>query len=401
MNADLPVARNIRQRYLPDSFTPSTELLSQIDDGYGLGDELCDAWLTDADQLPQKGMPMFRTALTEGVDRVEEAPDSLKALFDQANTVPDWFVPDMAVVASKALERYPIQQGLMLQSVALMGGYSIPGLVQPLLETGSLQNSVVARMGRTLAFVAAVTLPGGVRVGDVGYQQALHVRIVHGLIRARLRSSDNWQHKRFGVPINQTDMIATSMQFSLMVIHGLIAFGCHLSQEERAAILHLWRYIGYLMGLDQNLVPMTEDECNQWLYSFLVTQQMDALNAHDLAQALHELPVLLDGDTRKARKEQQFRAAITRFYWGDKVASDLGLPNPSWPRVAIPGVSVAQNGADYLRRYLSPVEHVLTWISVRYRDHVKGQYLRANPELLPVFTQIEEAYFKHTGQAGA
>lgn len=395
-NAQLTVTNTIKQKYLSPNFQLSDDLLAQFDRGYDMGDELCDAFLADAKADPKRGMPLFKQALEHGIDSVEDAPESLKALFAQADQVPDWYDPEVSRVASRALERYPLQQGLMLQSVALMGGYSVPGLVQPLLETGALESSVVARMGRTLAFTAAVTLPDGIQYADVGYKQALHVRVVHGLVRARLRASEEWDYQRFGVAINQTDMVATNLQFSLIVIHGLSTLKCHLSAEERLAILSLWRYIGYLMGIDPSLMPVTEDECNEWLYSYLVTQKMDAANARGLAQALNEIPILLDSDTKKARFEQKLRAGITRLYWGDEIGDDLGLPNPSWGKTCLSSLAAAQNGADYLRSYLSPVEHVLTSIATRYRQHIKGQYLAAKPELAVMFDPIEEAYNRNT-----
>lgn len=395
-NTDLYVSSFIKKQFLSDDFTPSHDVLNRMDEGYDIGDPLCDAWLAEAEalNLPAHGMIMFKQALEQGIESVADAPKTLKAMFEHANATPDWVDNDLIYTGSKALERYPIMQSLMLQSVSLMGGYSVPGLAQPLLETGALSRSVVPRIARTLGFLAAVTIPHGLNFREIGYKQALHVRTVHGLVRAQLMKPESkWDFERFGTPISQTDLIATNMQFSLTVIHGLLAFNCVITERERAGVLHLWRYVAHLLGIDDALMPKTEMESNEWLYSYMVTQKMDAKAARPLAVSLHKLPSEIEARFKqKAVFEQALRASVTRFFWGDDIADDLGLPNVLAARLAMRAMMATQFVTDRLQSNIKPLAWSMDISAEQYRNHVRSQYLAVKPDLKPLFDEIEETY---------
>lgn len=394
VNEQAHLVKLLHKQYIKTpNYQPSPTLLAQLDEGYAIGDPLCDAWLEDAQQLPKHGMPMFNQALHQGIYRVKDAPQSLKNLFAQIDEKPVWVDDGLLLLATKTLMRYPILQGLILQSVALMGGYSVPGLAAPLIATGALTKNTLPRVARTLAFIAAVTLPYGLKYANVGYQQAVHVRLVHGLVRLRLKNDATWDTARFGVPINQTDVIATNMTFSLLVVHGLMNFGCLLSEREQNSILHLWRYIGYLLGIQQHLMPVGINECNQWFHAYLATQQLDSKRAKPLAQALHELPLQLETHVRaKAVFEQQLRAIVTRHYWGDDIGNDLGLPKPKWLQHSIKTMRTSQVLTEKLQQIIYPVAKVKSFTAAEYRNYVKRQYITAKPDLKPLFDSIEAAY---------
>lgn len=399
VNDNLYITNNIKKHFLANEFQPAHQLLTQLDTGYGTGDLLCDAWLADASKLPAKGMSLVRQALAQGIASVENAPESLKALFYQVENTPDWVDYDLMLCGSKTLERYPVIQGLMLQSVALMGGYSVPALAEPLLKTNALAASTVSRMARTLGFLAAVTIPHGLKFRQVGFKQAVHVRMVHGLVRQNLMQSGKWDFQRFGLPINQSDLIATNLVFSLLVIHGLLAFNCHISQKERLGILHLWRYTAFLLGIDDERLPKTEQESNEWLYAYLVTQKMDAVNTQPLAKALHGLPLAIEHTAfkQKAKAEQAIRASVTRYFWGDAICDDLGLPRSRWANATIKAVQHTQHTSDQLRSRIKPVAWLMNMGADKYRNHVKTQFVLAKPELKPFFEEIEAFYHQHAG----
>lgn len=403
LNADLTITKNVKL-FLTDDFEITHELLKQIDDGYDQGDALCDAWIAEAKTLKGHGMKLFRQALESGIETVKDAPESLKALFAQTDTIPDWVDRELMMVGSRALERYPLKQSLILQSSSLMGGYSIPGLSEPLLATKSLSRSVVARIARTLGFTAAVTIPGGLDWRDVGYKQALNTRVIHGLVRANLKSQADWGFARFGLPVSQTDMIATGMGSSLVLMHGLLRFKCALSQEEREAILHIWRYAQYLLGIDDDLLPKGENACNEWFYTYLMSQELDGSYSRELAQALHELPLLIENNPRfipLAKVEQQLRAGLTRSYWGDEICDGFGLPNPKWATHALNAMTGVQVASDHAQRHSKQLQRIMARSASWYSDRIKDKYLVAKPDLKPLFDEIQATYDKNANQYAA
>ena len=393
-NQQLRPLRLMRQYCLSGQAHLDSALLDRIEQGYGQGDDLCDAWVAVAQQLPAHGMRMFQQALDQGIDQVTDAPAELKALFAQLEQTPTWLKPELLNQGTATLARYPILQSLMLQSVSLMGGYAVPALAQPLLETGALAYSVLPRMARTLLFAAAVTAPYGMQMRQAGFKQAAHVRVIHALVRHKLRHSDTWPTATYGVPINQSDLIATNLQFSLVVLYGLRVFGSQLSADERYAVLHLWRYIGYVMGLNVEQMPTSEHECNQWLYAYLSTQKMDSQKAKPLAQALDQLPFLLADDNAVGRQsaylEQQLRAGITRLFMGNTLADGLGLAKPRWLSPFLLGTAGSQFVLDRLR-HIQPLGQLLEQGSFRYRNLIKAKYIRAEPSLAKPFAELESA----------
>ena len=58
------------------------------------------------------------------------------------------------------------------------------------------------------------------------------------------------------VPINQEDMAVTLLAFSYNVLVGVEAIrGAELPSGEQEAFLHLWRYMGHLMGVAEEHNP--------------------------------------------------------------------------------------------------------------------------------------------------
>ncbi len=393
-NAHLRPLQLMRRFCVGRDFVPTTEVLAQLDRGYDVGDPRCDAWVAFAQNLPRNGMDLYAKALQNGIDSMPDAPQPLVDLFRDMERQPDWLDWTRVDQGAVTLARYPILQGLMLQSVSLMGGYAVPGLAQPLIETGSLADRVCPRMARTLMFVAAVTSRHAMQKHQPGYVQAGHVRLIHTLVRHQLSHQGAWDFERFGVPINQTDLVATNLQFSLVVLYGLRAFGSNLSMDEREAVLHLWRYIGHVMGLDTQTMPDTEQASSQWLYAYLSTQNMDADRARPLALALHELPMLLAAGTRleqrAARLEQDIRAGVTRWFMGATLADGLGLPNPQWVQPVLLGSGGVQFVLDRLRD-VPPLGQCLNRGALEYREYVKGKYIRAEPSMAAAFLALEQA----------
>ena len=58
------------------------------------------------------------------------------------------------------------------------------------------------------------------------------------------------------MPINQEDMAVTLLAFSFNVLHGIeLTLNKPLSATDQSDYLHLWRYIGWLMGVEDDRNP--------------------------------------------------------------------------------------------------------------------------------------------------
>lgn len=81
-----------------------------------------------------------------------------------------------------------------------------------------------------------------------------------------------WDTERYGVPVNQEDLAYTLLTFGLVIPRGLEIWGLPLSLEQKEAFLHLWRIIGYIMGVDQALLTDDWDDA-QALYDAIQKRQ--------------------------------------------------------------------------------------------------------------------------------
>ncbi|HEX5112187.1 MAG TPA: oxygenase MpaB family protein, partial [Saprospiraceae bacterium] len=87
------------------------------------------------------------------------------------------------------------------------------------------------------------------------------LRLVHALIRNRIerntlekKEGQMW-NQEWGLPINQQDMIFAVHTFSLEVLHGLIASGEKVSNEEIQNYYYAWHLIGKALGVKDELNP--------------------------------------------------------------------------------------------------------------------------------------------------
>lgn len=362
-HSDLQVLRRIKRYLLPKDFAISNELLLELAQGYDLGDPL-------ADPLIQEGIkfakPLQMQILKPSNNhekpklKIDLNRPEFHQLYQTFSCHPDWFDPKLAAIGAAAYRRYPLMLIWLLRNVALMAGYSIPALSLPLIQTGALVHDALPRLMRTYAYILAVSeYPNPdnrhnkqakfafntvLAVGSEGWRQSINVRQIHALVRhklltgklavpelaktaARAQADNLWNTDYWGIPINQTDMVATHLQFSLLIMRGLQLLGARISAEEAAGILHLWQLASFWLGVDLKRLPEDETACWEWLYTYLSIQQLDFDIGRPLAKALHDLPSQLMGeDNRRGQFVELVNASVTRTLVGDDIGDGLNLP---------------------------------------------------------------------------
>src|SRR5205807_1581387 len=82
----------------------------------------------------------------------------------------------------------------------------------------------------------------------------MRVRVMHVFLRRRLLAHPAWELAAWGVPISQSDALITLMSSSLTPGLALHLMGYRTSIREIEAMMHYWRYIGYLLGVQAPLV---------------------------------------------------------------------------------------------------------------------------------------------------
>ena len=340
---------------------PTAGQMAEIRHQMLAGDPLADAVVAMYGELPKgKGRQLLDQALEQGIDTIDNPPEALRNLFDQVDPEPIWLDHDKLNLGCDVSHRVGIAGELVLRNLSLMGGYTGAAAAKPLVFTAQLDQRTSRRLIETSKFWIDVTTRGGLsRQGD-GFKSAVRVRLMHAQVRAMLRQSDKWD-MAWGEPLNQWVSMATILEFSSIFLSGLRAIGYLFTKKEREAVIHLWRYVGYLMGVDERLLPANEADSMHALYHVIATICEPDEDTRKLGQALADATWQFAEDDwfsqRLAKLEYTLRAGYSRYVLGNDAGDALGLPRTMakyfWPaqiplrvgselmRMAIPGATRA------------------------------------------------------------
>jgi hypothetical protein len=291
--------------------------------------------LADAVVLALRDHPRARTMLTRAIEhgidavpREDNPPDALVELFRELEHVPFWVDRERCTRGGKVFLRCGPFGGIALGFGALARAYCSSGGNKPLKRTRALIDGATTRIANTGQFIYAVSERDGLLRGAAGYRAAVHVRLLHSRIRLELLNSPEWQSDVWGVPINQADMALTALLFS----HGFAGFvrklGVHISDEEEADLVHLWRYAGYLQGVHAELLCATVPEAQR------LAELVDTMDSGPDDDSRELLFALLKRDphelqTRSPRVLYAVRRvfeAACRDMIGGTFADHVGLP---------------------------------------------------------------------------
>jgi hypothetical protein len=158
------------------------------------------------------------------------------------------------------------------------------------------------------------------------FKEILKVRIMHAAVRYYTVQSGKWNDS-WGLPINQEDMAGTNLSFSLILIRGLRMLGYSVSQEDQAAFMHIWSVVGYLSGLDEDLIPENSKMAQQ--LDNTIKRRQFAVSAHgrELTGSLtaHILSV------NKSKATANDILGLMRYLLGKEMADMLAINAPELP----------------------------------------------------------------------
>jgi hypothetical protein len=304
-----------------------------------------------ANSADRAGWAAFEQALARGIAGVETPPPELGVFFREVERVPAWLDRQLIACAGSLYHRTFWGARRVLFSASLLAGYAASGIVKPLVATATLESKAVRRLAETQKFVTDLYGPGELARSSAGFQTTVRVRVMHAMVRRRLLAR-GFDVQRWGMPINQADMAATVLQFSMTYLLGLRALGFRVSAAESDAVLHLWRYAGRLLGVRDDLLPRTEAEARKQLRLSAASQAGPDDDSRRLARALLSIPDQLELPRWRRelmRADYAFRAGFARYVLGKTAADALGLPD-GVAKFAPIAVFPAVFGAECVRR---------------------------------------------------
>ncbi|MEV0897614.1 oxygenase MpaB family protein [Actinoplanes sp. NPDC049802] len=271
----------------------------------------------------------------------DDVPAPVRAFYDAVGQRPSWVDDQLLARGAEACRSFGMDAGLVLAYGSLLGGYRTAAALEPLVRTGRLAGGeTLRRILETSLWWRAVTAPGGLEPGAGGYRLTLHVRVMHALVNARLEADPAWDRASRGVPVNQYDQASTLGVFSTSFLLHLRLLGVRVTRADARAVMHLWSYIGWLMGVDEQWLPHTERRGRRLLYHFLSNDPPPDGNSVALARALIDMT---DDVTTGSRRRWERERALSVSCWllGRAAMRDLGLPyRPPWYGLARVGANL-------------------------------------------------------------
>ncbi len=323
--------------------------------GDALADELV-AWMHSVGMA--RGWGTFEKALAARGEGAQDLPQPLRQYIEATQQWPDWVDADKLQRGARALQCSGLHGMMVLRDAGLMAGYQASAINKTLVMTGSLAKGAQRRVAETTVWWLACTEDDGMKPGAPGFQMTLRVRLMHALVRHKLSRSPDWDADELGLPINQLDMQATYLAFSVVQLIALKTTGVWMTPAESEAVMHLWRYIGWLMGVEEDLLCHTEKQGRIALYRNLLSQAPADESSVQLARALHDEPLFrhyrnwprLRGQLNKAR-----HLAIVSWFVGAEGLKALGLPYvPPWYPALMLGPLAARSTFAHLAEAISP-----------------------------------------------
>ncbi len=331
-------------------------------------DPLADDAVAEMATLPPgHGFRALDQALTGGLR--PDTPRAIRTLVESLEDVPPWADEQTLDRAGELLMRSGVLGGLVLAAKSIVHGYASPAGNKPLVMSGRLLEQAARRLNETSRFVQAVCRPGGMRRFGDGFVITVKVRVMHAQVRRMCLSSGRWDAAAWGAPVNQHDMAATTLLFSLALLEGLRTFGVAFGDDEAERYMHLFRYVGHVIGVDARLLPTGQLDGMNLAELIYTTQGAPDDDARALVKALMHSGIAQTGDRGRDARTTAVGYGLCRGLVGDELADQLGVPRDSY-RFALPAMRAMTRAAEAVRLRVPAAHRTAVEQGTRYWDRV-------------------------------
>jgi len=253
--------------------------------------------------------------------------------------LPSWADRDRLDNGAEFFAQHGIELGLGLFLSSLPLAYASHDGVQVLALTSRLETDPKRRVLESAQFVLDVTKEGGLEPGEQGYDSARSVRLMHAGVRHLIEddgripivSDDSvWPRwdRRWGIPINQEHLIGAMISYCSSLLHVLDKLGAHYTEEGAEDYCHLWNVVGWLLGIDADLLPLDRAELDELEVLIRDRNEKPSEAGTEMAEALIELVKSFI----PFPPFRGFAVSVTRYFIGDDTADILGIPAANWTR---------------------------------------------------------------------
>ena len=287
-----------------------------------LGDPAADALVAAvAQQTGREGLTVFMRFLGDlkNMSLSQQLPEVVH-FFEQQGHLPSWTDPQKMAQGMAFFWKHETEIALLLGCYSLPYCYAAANGAQVLWLTERIKKDTYKRLEETGEFVFEIMQERDWRNGR-NVIKVLKIRLMHAVVRYFTSQYAQWD-SAWGLPINQEDMAGTNLAFSYIVVRGLRKMNVKTQTNEEESYLHFWDIIGYLLGVNERLLPVDLREAYHLDRAIYRRQFKPSAAGKGLTQALTKV---LQNQV-PAKQLQNFPIAQMRFLLGKEVADLLGVP---------------------------------------------------------------------------
>ncbi len=297
---------------------------------------------------------------------------------DFSNSVPEWVNFEKMVPAQRVIfTRIP--NTLYTGMLSFLGGALIPSAFS-VAAASEFANQGPPRLIESGTFILKPAL--GVEPGSLAHYELMRVRVIHAAIRFFMnqKRGEHVGDELLGDDeyVNQSQMTYFMTGFSFLHLRTATRMGIALSDEQLESHHHLWRYMGYVMGIDEDV--LTEDlfEEQKLAHAVMKHEVRPELTDHEFVTMIETLlnEAFPKWKTARSRERELMEMkAVILYALGEDFVGGWGLSfsDPDL-RAGLRRAKLKVQTADAIQR-LKPVELVQF-------ELVKQQFVRGRKKLL-------------------
>ena len=291
-----------------------------------IGDPELDPVLEEIRSLPPPQLHRFVAAGIELREaELREAPEPLRRFFQDLRE-PEWF------------DRYSLRAGMRafhanadLMLVAFVTGVLVEGFSTLIAKSFNMTGRVAAtnrRLKQNNRQLLEIFFPGGLRRDGEGWMLSVRVRFVHARIRSLLARHEEWDRDAWGAPLSAAHLGFAISIFSKRLVDYSQAVGASLTEEEKASVLAVWRYAGYLMGIPETILYKDGAEADAIYRIARMCEPPPDPDSAAMANALiGAVPGVVDiQDEGEREKVIALAYKLSRALIGNELARSFGYP---------------------------------------------------------------------------
>lgn len=199
---------------------------------------------------------VFATMSANDTPLPPDAPRPLKEFFADTSELPPGVDHARLQRGEQVFMTHAFPAVLVLLTKSLPSGYAAPNLTLILNLSGDLIRSPYRRVLGVLQMIVNVCSPRGFEPDGKAIVTAQKLRLLHEGVRRIARQRLPGFEKRYGVPVNHEDMMATVVAFSYLVLEGFRRLELGLTRDEEEDYYYVWRVFAQLMGIPPDGIPV-------------------------------------------------------------------------------------------------------------------------------------------------